>query len=65
MLNPLEVSKIKVDKQGRRSKEYIGEFATTVVNPDTSEIITGHATHTKIVAKLKKKLEEGGGSNDS
>lgn len=54
---PLGYGKIKVDKQGRRSFEVIGEKVTVCVNPDTGKTTTTHATHTQIAEKLKKENE--------
>lgn len=50
--NPLKVTDVKYDSQGRPSIKYIGTNATVVVNPTTGKIITVHGTHTKDVKKL-------------
>lgn len=34
LTKPLSIGKIKVDSQGRLSKQYIGEKTTAAVNPD-------------------------------
>lgn len=51
--NPLKIDKIKVDEKGRRSVNYIGEFATVSINPDTGIIVTVWKTSSKRVNKLK------------
>ena len=51
--NPLKVTDVKYDSQGRPSIKYIGTNATVVVNPTTGKIITVHGTHTKNVKKLR------------
>lgn len=50
---PLKVDKIKIDEKGRKSMNYIGEFATVSINPDTGMIITVWKTSSKRVKKLK------------
>ncbi len=50
--NPLKVTDVKYDSQGRPSIKYIGKNATVVVNPTTGKIITVYGTHTKYVKKL-------------
>lgn len=57
--NPLQITEVKYDEQGRPSKKYIGEKATVAVNPDNGNITTVHGTHTKLAKKLK-----GAGEND-
>lgn len=52
LLNPLKIGKIK-EKNGNRSKEYTGENARTIVNPDTGNIITVWKTSTRLREKLK------------
>ena len=56
--NPLNVTDVKYDNQGRPSKKYIGEKATVAVNPENGNIVTVHGTHTKLLNKLK------GGENE-
>lgn len=51
--NPLKIDKIKVDEKGRKSINYIGEFATISINPDTGIIVTVWKTSSKRVNKLK------------
>ena len=51
--NPLWITEIKYDVQGRPSKKYIGEKATVAVNPDNGNIVTVHRTHSKLAKKLK------------
>ena len=50
--HPLDIRPTKIDKQGRPSFVVIGEKATIAINPDTGEITTTHATHSKTVKKL-------------
>lgn len=52
--NPLKITEVKYDVQGRPSKKYIGEKATVAVNPENGNIVTVHGTHTKLINKLKK-----------
>jgi len=52
--DPLKVTEVKYDAQGRPSIEYIGKNVTVVVNPETGKIITVHGTHTKLFLKLTK-----------
>lgn len=54
LTNPLDVGKIKVDKQGRKSVKYIGEKATVTINPDTGNITTTYATSSNRVRRLKR-----------
>lgn len=51
--NPLKITEVKYDAQGRPSKKYVGEKATVAVNPDNGNITTVHGTHTKLLNKLK------------
>lgn len=51
--NPLNITDVKYDSQGRPSKKYIGEKATVAVNPENGNIVTVHGTHTKLLNKLK------------
>lgn len=51
--NPLHVRPPKVDKKGRRSIRYIGDKATTNVNPDDGIIITAWKTGKKELKKHK------------
>lgn len=51
---PLDISKIKVDKNGW-SQKIIGEHATIAINPGDGTLITVHPTSTKRAAKLKQK----------
>ena len=52
LINPLKIGKIKKGEKGN-SQEYIGEFARTVVNPDTGNIVTVWKTKTSLKNKLK------------
>lgn len=52
--NPLDVGKIKIDKDtGRKSQKYIGLHATVVINPKNGHVVTLNPTGTK---RLKKYL---------
>ncbi|WP_413627695.1 minor capsid protein [Fructilactobacillus vespulae] len=51
--NPLRIRDKGIDKSGRPSKEYIGEFGTAVVNPETGTIVTTFPTSSNRVRKLK------------
>lgn len=54
LTNPLDVGKIKIDKQGRKSVKYIGEKATVTLNPDTGNITTTYATSSNRARRLKR-----------
>lgn len=58
LTKPLDVSKIKIDTQGRPSKQYIGERATAAVNPDNGNITSTWPTGSKRAAKLKEALKK-------
>lgn len=51
--NPLKIGNIKVDKEGRKSKVYIGEKSTVAINPDNGNIITVYKTSSQRVRRLK------------
>lgn len=53
--NPLHIDKIRVDKKGRRSIQYIGKKASAVVNPDTGNIATVWKTGSDKLKKYSKK----------
>lgn len=55
--HPIYVGAIKEDSKGRRSIEFVGEKATFALNPDIGNIVTVHATHTKLARKLKEGLK--------
>jgi len=46
--NPLNIGKIKYDKQNRPSVEYIGNNARVQVNPETGNVITVWRTSSKL-----------------
>lgn len=50
---PLKVGKIKEDEQGRKSIQYIGEHATSIINPDDGTIVSVWRTSSRRVQKLK------------
>lgn len=54
LTNPLDVGKIKTDKYGKRSQQFIGEHVTVAVNPDTGVVCTIWKTSSKLASKLKK-----------
>lgn len=58
LTKPLDVSRIKIDAQGRPSKQYIGEKATAAVNPDNGNITSTWPTGSKRAAKLKEALKK-------
>ena len=49
--NPLDIGKIKYDKQSRPSTEYIGKNARVQINPETGNIITVWRTSSKLKNK--------------
>lgn len=51
LTNPLYITNIRVDAQGRPSKQYIGRYATVPVNPDNGALTTAWRTGTKTVEK--------------
>jgi len=56
--NPLKVGEVVTDKAGRQSQRYIGKIAETVVNPQTSKIISVNPTSTKKAEALIRKNSE-------
>ena len=58
LTNTLKTNKIKTDEFGRRSQQFIGEYVTVVVNPDTGKISTIWRTASKKAEKLKKAREK-------
>lgn len=50
---PLKKGIIKVDKEGRKSINYTGEKATTVMNPENGVVISTWKTSSKRVERLK------------
>lgn len=57
LTKPLDISKIKYDALGRPSKQYIGEKATTAVNPENGNITSAWQTSSKRVQKLKERKD--------
>ncbi len=53
LTKPMDVSKIKEDGEGRKSKRYIGEQATVAVNPETGMVTTVWPTSSKLRNKLR------------
>ena len=51
--SPLKIGNIRVDKEGRKSKIYIGEKATVAINPGNGNIITTYRTSSQRVRRLK------------
>jgi len=52
--NPLSISPVKYDEQGRPSIKIIGSKATISVNPNTGVITTAYPTHSKTAKRLKE-----------
>ena len=52
--NPLHISEVKTDKQGRKSQRFIGENATVNINPDTGKVSTVWKTGARTIKKYKK-----------
>ncbi len=59
LLNPLKVSKIRIDDKGLPSQKYIGEKATCSINPDTGLLIQVNPTSLKYAKSLKKRRVKG------
>lgn len=57
LTSPLKLGTIKVDTQGRPSRQYIGEHATVAVNPETGAAVSVWPTHTKTAKKLMKERD--------
>ena len=51
--SPLKIGEVKYDRDGRPSIKVVGERATFAINPETGNIVTVHATHSKLAKKLK------------
>lgn len=51
--NPLKITEIKFDSEGRPSLQYIGENATIVLNPKTGNVVSVWKTGSKRVEKLR------------
>ena len=52
--NPLKISDIKYDAQGRPSIKYIGKEATIIINPEKGKIITVYPTSTQRLNSILK-----------
>ena len=52
--NPLKVSGIKYDAQGRPSIKYIGKEATIIINPEKGKIITVYPKSTQRLNSILK-----------
>ena len=48
LINPLEVTNTKYDKDGLPSKQYRGAVSTVVVNPDTGNVVSTNPTRRNI-----------------
>lgn len=55
LTNPLKITKIKTDSQGRRSQQFIGEHVTVAFNPDNGSLTSIWITSKKRVISLKKR----------
>lgn len=51
--NPLKITDVKIDSQGRQSLQYIGERATIVLNPVNGNIVSVWKTGSNRVKKLR------------
>lgn len=51
--NPLKITDVKIDSQGRQSLQYIGERATIVLNPANGNIVSVWKTGSNRVKKLR------------
>ena len=56
--NPLEICDIEVDDDGKKSQKFIGEKATTSINPETGVIITVWRTGKRTIRKIMKKKDK-------
>lgn len=52
LTNPLDITPVKYDEEGRPSFKAIGRKATVAINPETGKLSTTHPTHTKTANKL-------------
>lgn len=52
--NPLHISDVKTDSQGRKSQRFIGENATVNINPDTGKVSTVWKTGARTIKKYQK-----------
>lgn len=51
LLEPLEVTKVRYDKEGQPSKQYRGKITTVAVNPDTGNVVSTNPTRRDIRKK--------------
>ena len=58
LINPLNISNIRIDSNGRKSQRFIGKKCTVNINPETGVITTVWITGSKILKKYDK------GNND-
>lgn len=56
--NPLKFSEIKYDNKNRSSFKVIGEKSTVTINPENGNMVTAHKTHSKLIKKIKRELDE-------
>jgi hypothetical protein len=55
LTDPLDITDVKYDAEGRPSFTAIGRKATVAINPDTGKIVTTYPTHTKTANRLLRK----------
>lgn len=51
----LYIGPVKTDAKGRKSKQYLGQYATVVINPETGVIASAWPTHRKIAIKYMRR----------
>ena len=51
--NPLKITNVKIDSEGRKSLQYIGERATIVLNPVNGNIVSVWKTGSNRIKKLR------------
>ena len=44
IINPVHIYDVTIDKQGRKSQKFLGQRATTVINPDTGALLSVYKT---------------------
>lgn len=55
---PLKFSEIKYDYKNRPSFKVIGAKSTVTINPENGNMVTAHKTHSKLIKKIKRELDE-------
>lgn len=54
IINPVHIYDVVFDKQGRKSQKFLGQRATTVINPDTGALLSVYKTSIRRLKKWKK-----------